>query len=389
MLFNFREYFQYLHAAFFKTKGTPARLSAKRLFVVSFIFTFFPLWQLYLRLGFLLDEIFYPGYRKQDIKDPIFVVGNFRSGTTFLHRVLLNDRSATALKTWEIYFAPSITYRKFYRAVSRISRLVGSPIRWLVDQFNKPIEAYSYMHRTGLDKIEEDSHLLYQVWSSYNLFALFPFPELARKYIYYDQQVPDEQRKTDFQYYREILRRHVFLQGGKRYISKNPDFSPAIKTILEYFPDAKFINIVRNPVEMLPSTISMWANHWHTFGSPREAYPLQEALIAHAKNWYTYPHQELKSLPEDRYALISFEDFVHNPRQVLEGVYSQFGMEVTEEYRAALERETIRSRQYESPHTYSLQDMGLTPQGVREEFYPLLEVYQSRESLFDIEPEMV
>jgi hypothetical protein len=36
-----------------------------------------------------LDRIAFPGYRQQPIDRPIFIVGNPRSGTTFLHRLLL------------------------------------------------------------------------------------------------------------------------------------------------------------------------------------------------------------------------------------------------------------------------------------------------------------
>jgi len=380
MPFNFKEALTYFYYSLFRTKGSPARLSSKRIIFLWIIFTLYPFWQIYLRLGYYLDEVLFPAYREQKIDSPIFIVGNFRSGTTFLHHLLLRDQGATALKTWEIFFAPSITYRKVFRAIIWVSRMVGSPVRWLVKQFNKPIESYMYMHETGIDKIEEDSHIFYHLWSSYNLFALFPFPELAEKYIYYDQQVSPEQKQSDFQYYREVLRRHLFLNKSKRYISKNPDFSPAVKTIQEFFPDARFINIVRDPVDMVPSTINMWATHWHTFGSPKEDYPLKETLIEHARHWYTYPHQVLKSLPEDRYAVIDFSTFVANPKQVVEGVYEKFGMDITPRYAWILERETRRSRRYQSNHEYSLQEMGLDESFIHREFDPLLDRYSFQES---------
>jgi hypothetical protein len=38
-----------------------------------------------------LDRVFFRGYRKQPIDRPIFIVGNPRSGTTFLHRLLLGS----------------------------------------------------------------------------------------------------------------------------------------------------------------------------------------------------------------------------------------------------------------------------------------------------------
>lgn len=389
MPFNFRHALEYVYYSFFKAKNTPARLSGKRVLFLVGLFLLYPFWHLYLRLGVYLDEILFPAYRQQKIESPIFIVGNFRSGTTFLHHLLLSDRDATALKTWEIYFAPSITYRKVFLAVIKVSRLIGSPVRWLVRQINKPIETYMYMHETGIDKIEEDSHIFYHVWSSYNLFALFPFPELARRYIYYDQKVSREQKERDFGYYREILRRHVYLTGGKRYISKNPDFSPAVKTIQEFFPDAKFINIVRDPEEVVPSTINMWAAHWHTFGSPREAYPLKETLIEHAKHWYTYPHQQLRSLPEDRYAVVDFYEFVHNPKKVIESVYDRFGMQISPRYARILEEETIRSRQYHSDHEYSMEEMGLDEAFFRREFDPLLEGYSSQDPMMEVPSEVV
>jgi hypothetical protein len=389
MPFNFRHAFEFFYYSFFKAENTPARLSWKRVLFLCVIFLLYPFWHLYLRFGYYLDEIFFPGYRQQTIDAPIFIVGNFRSGTTFLHHLLLRDQDATALKTWEIYFAPSILYRKVFRAVIKVSRMIGSPVRWLVKQINKPIESYMYMHETGIDKIEEDSHIFYHVWASYNLFALFPFPELAERYIYYDQKISPQQKEQDFGYYRDILRRHIYLNGGKRYISKNPDFSPAVKTIQEFFPDAKFINIVRDPAEVVPSTINMWATHWHTFGSPREAYPLKETLIEHAKHWYVYPHEQLRSLPEDRYVVIDFDTFVRNPKKVVEDVYEAFGMQISPHYARVLEEETIRSRHYQSDHTYSLEEMGLDEALIHREFDHLLERYTQKDPMLEVTSKVV
>src|ERR1700749_2852501 len=58
-----------------------------------------------------LDHLFYPRHRKQVIDRPIFIVGNPRSGTTFLHRLLLGAGDMAALELWEMLF-PGITPRK-------------------------------------------------------------------------------------------------------------------------------------------------------------------------------------------------------------------------------------------------------------------------------------
>lgn len=381
MLLNLKDYFQHLYFSFFRARNTPARLSAKRLLFLLGIFLVYPLWVLYLALGNLLDEIFYPGYKNECLKEPIFIIGNFRSGTTFLHRLLLEDDQSTGIRTWEIYFAPSVSYRKLIQLIRTISRMIGSPVRWIVNRFDETLNDYSYMHKTGMRQYEEDSHLFYHIWSSYNLFALFPFPKLARKYIYYDQMVPEERRRIEIGYFRNLLQRHVYYHGGKRYISKNPDFSPMVETLLKQFPDAKFINIVREPTDVVPSTINMWANHWHTFGSPAEDYPLQDVLLEHIKHWYRYPHEKLQGLPQDRYAVIQFAEFVTNPQQVMERVYEQFGMEISPAFRRVLKEQTIRSRSYQSRHHYSLMDMGLDENWVRREMFPALKGYDFRDQL--------
>ncbi|MEA2008214.1 MAG: sulfotransferase [Chloroflexota bacterium] len=321
----------------------------------------------------MLDKVFFPAYQKQDVGAPIFIIGNYRSGTTFLHRLLLKDEQLTCLKTWEIYFASAVIYRKFFKALDPI---FGGFVRWIGVRFNKDLAERSAMHETGMDKEEEDSQLFFQIFSSYNMFALFPFPRFAKKYIYYDQRVSPKQKKNDMEYYREVLRRHVYLSGGKRYLSKNPDFSPRVETLREYFPDAKFINIVRAPVKVVPSTIKMWAHVWKLFGTPKEDYPHKDVLIEHAKHWYKYPHQRLRSLPSDRYAVIEFSEFVSNPKEVITRLYSQFGLEMGDEFAGILQEATGKSRHYKSNNPYSLSDMGLDEDAVNAEFLPVLQDYE-------------
>ncbi|WP_166805004.1 sulfotransferase [Nitrosococcus wardiae] len=65
-------------------------------------------------LGFLFDEIFFRGYRKVSVFQPLLVLGPPRSGTTLLHRVLAQDSQFTTFATWECLFAPSVTQRLFW-----------------------------------------------------------------------------------------------------------------------------------------------------------------------------------------------------------------------------------------------------------------------------------
>jgi len=357
-----------MYYAFFKSKGTPGRLTPKRFLVLTIIFLIYPLWHFSIRLAYLLDNIFYPEYHEQEVKQPIFIVGNFRSGTTFLHRLLNKDNNATSMTSWEIYIAPSIVGRKLLQLGMKLNYAIGNPIHRLLETFDRIIAEYSYMHKTGLNEVEEDGHVLFHIWSTYDLLAFFPFPKLVKKYIYYDEQVPAEDRESDMRYYQEVLKKHVFAHGGKRLISKNPSYSPKVKSLHQKFPDAKFINLVRNPLQVVPSSISLFSNHWKTYGEPQTKYALQETVIEHSKHWYLYPHRYLKHLPPDQYIRIHYKDLVADPKGTVERIYCQFGFEISPEFEQVLQAETEKEKHYKSRHKYSLKAMGLNRQRILREF---------------------
>jgi hypothetical protein len=371
MPFNIQLYLRCFFLGIFRSRETPARLSPKRLFLLVFLFFAFPFWNLYIRLGYALDKVLYPEYQHTSFPDPVFVIGNYRSGSTFFHRLLLRDPQFTCLKAWEIYFAPALTHRKFLRLILKVSARIGSPVQKFIKWFDDSLNDIYSMHKTGMYTFEQDSQLFYHVWSSYNLFAVFPFEEIARKFIYYDQNVPEDRRQKDFSYYTDVLRRHMFLNPGKSYVAKNPDFSSAVGTLLEFFPNAKFINLVRPPEGMIPSLINLWASNFKAYGSPSEPYPMKDILFEKARHWYEYPHSRLSDLPPDRYQVVDFKRFIGNPQEIIEEIYDQFGFEITEEYQEILVAETINARQY-SNHRYSPSEMGIDHERIKEDFKPII-----------------
>jgi omega-hydroxy-beta-dihydromenaquinone-9 sulfotransferase len=374
MKFNFKLFLKTFYLSFFKSDGTPGRITPKRFFVLLFIFLLYPFWHFSIRLAYGLDKLFYPEHQDQDINQPIFIVGNFRSGTTLLHRLLAKDIRFTGMTSWEIYVAPSIVQRKLIRWFMRVNRAIGNPAQKVINAFEKALKNYSYMHKTGLNEIEEDGQINLHLWTSYHLLAFFPFPELIRDFIYYDDMVSEEQKEQEMNYYQEVVQRHVYASGGKRYISKNPTYSPKVRTLHEKFPDAKFINLVRSPLRVVPSAVSMFANHWRTYGEPEVEYPPTgpEVIMEQAKYWYLHPHEYLRTLPEDQYILVKYRDLVADPEGTVRGIYRQFGMDLTPEYEALLHAESEKAKQYKSKHTYSMKDMGINREKVKKTFAPAI-----------------
>ena len=381
MPFNFRLYLTDFYYSLFRSKGTPARLSAKRILIIIFLFFVYPFWNLYIRIGYALDKVLFPDLKHLYTTDPIFIIGNYRSGSTFLHRLMLRDSQLTCLKAWEIYFAPGLSHRKFIRFLLRISSKIGHPIQKAVRAFDRLLNEIYPMHKTGLYTFEQDSQLFYHTWSSLNLFAVFAFPELARRYIYYDQAVPDKERRRQFEYYRKVITRHIFNHPGQRYLAKNPDFTPAVETLLEQFPNAKFINLVRPSEEMLPSAVNLWARNWKAYGSPEEVFPYIDVIKEYARHWYYYPHKILSDLGDNQYQVVKFHRLINDPKTEVIRVYQKFGLELSEEMLQVLEDETIISRKEYGG--YPLAEMGLDEGELKEEFAQILEVYDLDLELID------
>jgi omega-hydroxy-beta-dihydromenaquinone-9 sulfotransferase len=83
-------------------------ISAWKNFGLGLIFwrwlLFLPLFLFFTRLTLLLDRLFFSQYLKAEVKSPIFIIGNPRSGTSFLHSLLTQTEEFISFKTWEIFF---------------------------------------------------------------------------------------------------------------------------------------------------------------------------------------------------------------------------------------------------------------------------------------------
>lgn len=373
MLFNWSLFFKSWWLAWSQFKHPAGRLTPKRAGILLGMTLLYPLWQILIRAGYLLDALFYPQAARQPVQKPVFIVGNFRSGTTRLHRLIAADPQFTGMQLWEIYFAPSVTYRRIIQAFGRLdARLGGHLSRWLNRADNKLDETYQ-MHPTSLNGIEEDDLLGYHIWSTYLLLSFFPFRQVVEDYMYYDQRVPAARRRKDMRYYTQVIRRHLYAHPGHRYLSKSPTNTPKIETLAAAFPDAVFINIVRTPFETLPSTIKFFNTTWRLFADPLPQYVQQDLLLEQTQAWYRYPQEALSTLPPQRQMTVCYRDLIQHPGETIRRIYAHFGWTLSAEYAQILQAEEEKREHYRRDYTYSLDEVGLSEDILTKQFTPLLQ----------------
>ena len=162
-----------------------------------------------------LDHLVYPRHRKQAIDRPIFIIGNPRSGTTFLHRLLLGAGDMAAFELWEMLF-PAITARKLLgRIVPRLDRL--SPARY----------HSSDVHDTSLRGIETDDVAWFFrtldgpfAWAYFLAWQDTWGSELSRREFGIDGVTPSEDERF-FHYYEACWRRNLTLKRANRILIKS------------------------------------------------------------------------------------------------------------------------------------------------------------------------
>jgi omega-hydroxy-beta-dihydromenaquinone-9 sulfotransferase len=378
MTYNFRLLWRLTIRSFFESENTYGKLTPKRL---KFLFIFYTVWPVYTLMTwffFILDELIFPDFKKQPIEKPLFILGNFRSGSTFLHRTLSRDSGMfTSLRTVDIFMMPSITQRKLFRFFGRFDRFLGSPVVKAFKNVDRHSLGNVRIHHISMFEPEEDENILLHAWSTFFVSFLFPFLDDLPPYQFFDNALSVEEKKRVMLFYRGCIQRHLFASGKKlHFVSKSPASSAKIESLMEFFPDARILYLVRNPLDMLPSTISWLSYVWNIFSEPGQKYLYRDQVLALTKYWYHHPLEIIDQNPSPNRLIINYDDLVRWPEQVIRTMYERFDYSESPGLEKIIENAMAESRTYRSDHVYHYEEMGFTHQEILREFADIFERFQ-------------
>lgn len=367
MSYSLKGFLRITYLVFFRTKNTLAKLTPKRIFVLFIVYSIYITLEILTWSSFLLDEIFHRGYRREKVRQPVFIIGNPRSGTTFLHRLMARDeKNFGSIRLWEILFAPSVTQRKIAWAIGALDRRLGGFLHRVVEWFDRHfVRASNVMHRMSLMIPEEDEYFLIHQGATIIAGLFFGFPKATYPFVYFDTQLSRIEKRKVMRFYRHCLQRHLHAHHESRHIlSKNPFFTPKVDALYRFFPDAKIIYLARNPFNVVPSYASLSAHWWRMMAEPKERYPHPDFILRATQHWYRYPVKRLLQAPEKSRTFVNFHELVANPEKIVREIYEHFGLDVSPEFAEILAEETEKSRKHKSKHDYSLESVGFTRQQI-------------------------
>lgn len=256
-------------------------------------------------------------------QDPIFVIGHWRSGTTLLHELLVRDSRHTYPDTYDCFAPNHFLASGWLRPCLKLLL----PPRRPVD--NMP---------AGWDHPQEDEFALCNMG--------VPSPYLT---IVFSNRPPQCQEYLDFRgvsdaglnrWKRAFLwfLRCVTVRSPKRIVLKSPPHTCRIRTLLEMFPKAKFVHIVRDPYVIFPSTVNLWRRLYRDEGlQTPTCQGLEEHVFATLTRMYEAFDRDRGLLGSGQFCEVRYEQLVANPIAEMRRVYDELELGDFESIRPGIE----------------------------------------------------
>ena len=228
-----------------------------------------------------------------------------------------------------------------------------------------------------LNQPEEDDALFLYAFESEAVYLLFPYVEQLWEAGFLDALPPAKRRKL-MRYYRSCLQRHLYANGPtKTLLSKATQSCGTVESLLEEFPDGRFITIIRHPYQTLPSHVSLFVPVWQAH-SPEitKDGDISKAYSRQAIEWYKHLFNFRKQVKPAQYHCIDYRDLVRNPREAIEKVYAHFNGPMNDALRTRLDEATQRQEKFKSKHEYTLEEYGLSKEWLQRDLGELLDFYK-------------
>ena len=323
----------------------------------------------------LLDEIFFPSYRKTKLKDPVFIISNPRSGTSYLHSLFcLDEERFTYFMLYHTFFA-SILFYKFILLMKRID----SHLNWTLRRFfewveKKVFSGWQDIHPMGFEKSEEDEGIWALQMMSPAIGLMCPWFK-KMDWICLADHLSEKKKARMMSFYKNTLQRFAYAWGkDKTILVKNVLSTGRINMIMKTFPDARIIYPLRNPYQIVPSMTSMFTSPWPLIA------PKLPKNSPEYRTWgdiiilfYRHFMDEIAKYDQSKFYSCTYEELMAHPKDLVLDIYQHFDFEVSEDFDRRLTEATSKAKEYQSKHEYSLEEYG----------YSLSEIYTPLKDVFD------
>ena len=317
-----------------------------------------------------LDPLFFPRLKRTQIKAPIVLVGQPRSGTTFLQRFLCDNGYGAGLEVWRMLYA-SLTIQFFLKPLLPLLEIVA-PTRW----------HRTKAHDTSLSSVEtDDAGVLLRNFDGFFLYGFFLAFDEEEHYQAFTPEVRDTSTR-DFDWLNEIWRRSIVAHGHETVIAKVFSLSTRLPAFLARHPDARILYMARDPLSTIPSGMSL------VTGVLENAFGFWRLPAELKTRWFTRLYRGLVELhtrfvadwesgkiDQNQVFIVRYDRMMSDFEGLMDDMHTFLGTVPTEAQRQAIATQGEKQRAYKSEHKYNLSKFELDEAAIRRDCARFYEVF--------------
>jgi len=259
------------------------------------------------------------------LQPPLFILGHWRSGTTWLHEILSRDERFGFANSYQVSFPHT------FLSTERLGARILAPAL----PRHRPMDGME-MKLSGPQ--EDEFAICAGTLKSPCLSWVFPrLRHEFRRYLTLDSLSAaelDEWRAAFFWFLKKVQ-----FRVNRPLVLKSPPHTARVRHLLKWFPEGKFIHIRRDPYRVIRSTL-------HTLAIMCEWHALQRPLIEDFETWTVAQHTEMhgalfeqeNNIPDGRFHEIAFEALEKDPVGEIRRMYTALNLPDFREFEPSLRR---------------------------------------------------
>ena len=276
-------------------------------------------------------------------KQPVFILGHWRTGTTHLHNLLCQNPRFGWVTMLQAAFPRSFMSTNVFKNLMK--KIIPK---------TRPMDNM----KMGVFEAQEEEMALGNLFP-YSFYNAFYFPLKMKEHYYKFIRFRSISNKILTQWkkvYYNLLQKTTLYMNGKRLILKNPANTARIQYLLELFPDAKFIHIYRNPYVVYASTRNFYKKAIEGFMLQKISdSQIEENVFWLYKQMMKCYFDERKLIPSENLVEVKFENLEQNPIQHLESIFTRLKLKNFERIRSKF-RSYIEGIKNYKKNKYKLND---------------------------------
>lgn len=255
-------------------------------------------------------------------KDPIFIVGNWRTGTTFLQNILTRDPQFAWMDPIH-----SLTINYCGLLGPLMARILS---KHLPDA--RPQDNMEY----DLDMPMEDAFAMASL-STMSIIHAIAFPENHPYFVEssFVQDLPPRRRRIWQRRYMYLLKKLTLMKGGRQLVLKSPDNTCRIAILREMFPDARFIYLSRDPYRVITSTLNMFRVEMDILSlqdrTPEMDNTIEDVFISLYDRICREAHKAEAELPSDRFMTLRYTALTRDTEASVREIYRTLALDGIDE----------------------------------------------------------